>query len=88
MGWLRWFLRSDIRQQLDIHGSKDHTGSLRQHLRRKGVLLGTLEPELERVCAELDDCKLHVAGLTRVLVSRGVLGAEELESLVQAVEPE
>jgi len=88
MGWGRMFLLGDLGQQLDI-GDLNASISEMQNafLENQQVELKQARsiPDLQRENQEL---KLYLATLIRLLVSKGVLKPEEVETTVKAIETE
>ncbi len=88
MGWGRMLLMGNVGQQLDI-------GDLETAITEmQGVVLENQKVDLTqaRSLAELKhenrELKLYLATLIRLLVAKGVLKPEEVETVVRAIETE
>ena len=88
MGWGRMLLLGNVGQQLDIGDLESHIAGMQEEfLRNQQVDLDQAKgiAELRRENQEL---KLYLATLLRLLVSKGVLKPEEVETTVRAIETE
>lgn len=87
MGWGRMFLLGNVGQQLDI-------GDLEQAVRQmQDEVMSTQRSDVDQdksiavLQRENRELKLYLATVVRLLVSKGVLKAEEVETIVNAIEP-
>lgn len=88
MGWGRMMLLGNFGQQLDI-------GDLEQAVTdMQNAVLDNQRTDLDQAKSigalrrENRDLKLYLATIVRLLVSKGVLKPEEVETIVRAIEPE
>lgn len=88
MGWGRTLLLGDIGNRLDIEDTERDIACLRQEI------VGSLHKDLsqdrqiERLVAENAELKLYLAAAIRLLKSKGIITAEELKAMVNAVDGE
>jgi hypothetical protein len=86
MGWGRMLLLGNVGQQLDI-GDLDHTvDQMRAAFRQNQIEDREQAQSIEQLQQENHDLKLYLATLMRLLVAKGVLKQEEVDSAVQAIE--
>lgn len=92
MGWGRTLLLGDIGNRMDIADVEQEVVRLRSKLSREmtGMDAANLsqDEQLERLFAENAELKLYVAGLIRLLVSKGQLAREELVAMVEQIDGE
>ena len=81
MGWGRMLLLGNWGQQMDIEEQRVEIDRLRRRVEASGRPSG-----LEEARDEIDDLRLYVAVLVRMLVAKGIVTREELEALVEAVD--
>lgn len=80
MGWARWLLLGDLGQQLDIN-------ELREHVERTRIerdLVNWDIRKIREVADELLELELRHALLVRLLITKGLISAEEYASLIAA----
>jgi len=88
MGWGRMMLLGNVGQQLDIGELENCVNEM------QSAFLENQRSDLDQAKAiaalrrENRDLKLYLATVVRLLVSKGVLKPEEVETLVRAIEPE
>jgi hypothetical protein len=83
MSWARWLLLGDIGQQMDLN-------EVREQLERLRAERDLAEWDLSKVrelADELDELELRHGLLVRLLVSKGLITAEEYASLIAAARP-
>jgi hypothetical protein len=88
MGWGRMLLLGNFGQQLDIgdlNGAIGEMQSAFQENQQVDLKQARTIADLQRENREL---KLYLATLVRLLVSKGVLKPEEIETTVNAIETE
>ena len=88
MGWGRMFLMGNVGQQLDIgelEGAITEMQSAFLENQRTDLGQAKTIAQLQR---ENHDLKLYLATLIRLLVSKGVIKPEEVETIVRAIETE
>jgi predicted phage tail protein len=91
MGWLRYMFLGDFGQQLDLEDQKEAMSAQRTQIedlrdelakaRRQGA-----EADTAQLQAEVDELRLYVAALTRVLVSRDIVSKEELQRIAYEID--
>ena len=88
MGWGRMLLLGNVGQQLDIGDlSGEIAGMQSAFLENQQVDLKQAQ-SIALLRRENQELKLYLATLLRLLVSKGVLKPEEVETTVRAIEPE
>lgn len=88
MGWGRFLLLGDLGQQLDLSDQKAEIERLRDELRQRRA--ATVDPsgQLTRLQQDIEELRLYLAALVRILVSKRAISAEELRQVVQIVDAE
>ncbi|NOS72226.1 MAG: hypothetical protein HOP33_20165 [Verrucomicrobia bacterium] len=87
MGWGRMMLLGNVGQQLDIGDIENAVTEM------QGAFLDNQRVDLDQAKSiaalkrENRDLKLYLATLIRLLVSKGVVKPEEIETVVRAIEP-
>ena len=87
MGWGRMMLLGNVGQQLDIGDIENAVTEM------QGAFLDNQRVDLDQAKSiaalkrENRDLKLYLATLIRLLVSKGVVRPEEIETVVRAIEP-
>ena len=88
MGWGRMLLLGNVGQQLDIGDlSGEIAGMQSAFLENQQVDLKQAQ-SIALLRRENQELKLYLATLLRLLVSKGVLKPEEVETTVRAIETE
>ena len=86
MGWGRMMLLGNVGQQLDIGELEGAVTEMQSaFLENQRTDLGQAK-SISQLQRENHDLKLYLATLIRLLVSKGVIQAEEVEAIVQAVD--
>lgn len=88
MGWGRMLLLGDVGQQLDIRDTQAALGEISAQLRATGKFDHEVAQRLDRLATENAELKLYLAAITRLLVDRGVISADELARVVDRVDRE
>lgn len=88
MGWGRMLLLGNVGQQLDIGDLNQEIGGMQDAFSRNQDLDREQGQSIEQLKKENQELKLYLATLIRLLVSKGVLRAEEVETTVRAIETE
>lgn len=86
MGWGRMFLLGDVGQQLDIGDLHGHVAAMQDEFLKNQRTDLEQAKGIAALQRENQELKLYLATLVRLLVSKGVLRAEEIEATVRAVE--
>jgi hypothetical protein len=88
MGWGRMLLLGNVGQQLDIGDLNNEIAGMQSaFLENQQVDLKQAQ-SITRLRQENQELKLYLATLLRLLVAKGVLKAEEVETVVRAIEAE
>ncbi|MHC4855196.1 MAG: hypothetical protein ACYS72_02195 [Planctomycetota bacterium] len=88
MGWGRTFLLGDVGNRLDISDCEADIRVLKESLMDLRAEEQSIDSELFHLQRENDHLKLYLAALTRLLVSKGILGADEIETMVDIIDAE
>lgn len=88
MGWGRMLLLGNVGQQLDIGELDTSIAEMQSAFLENQQVDLTQARSIATLQRENRDLKLYLATLVRLLVSKGVLKAEEVEVIVRAIEPE
>src|ERR1041385_1934874 len=86
MGWGRMLLLGNLGQQLDIGDLDDAIGQMQRTVSQKQEVDREQSRSIEELRKENQELKLYLATLMRLLVSKGVLRQEEVETAVRAIE--
>lgn len=86
MGWGRMMLLGNVGQQLDIQDLESAIGQMQAEAERTQNLDRTQEQSIEELQRENHELKLYLATVVKLLVAKGVLRQEEVDTAVQAVE--
>jgi hypothetical protein len=86
MGWGRMMLLGNVGQQLDIGDLENAVQQMRGEVAEKEQLDREQGQDIEQLKKENHELKLYLATLIRLLVSKGVLKQEEVETIVRAIE--
>jgi hypothetical protein len=88
MGWGHWLLLDDIGQKHNLAEAIAEIDILEQRLNKAAVGQASVAEELRRLSVENNQLKLYVSALFRLLLDKGIVGLEELETLVTAIDRE
>lgn len=86
MGWGRMLLLGNVGQQLDIGDLERYVSEMQQEFLSNQQLDLKQARSLEELRRENQELKLYLATLMKLLVSKGVLSSEEVETIVRAIE--
>lgn len=86
MGWGRMLLLGNVGQQLDIGDLDQAVGAMRAAFERNQSEDREQARSIEQLRQDNHELKLYLATLVRLLVAKGVLKQEEVNSAVQAIE--
>jgi hypothetical protein len=78
MGWMRWFLRGNIGQQLDISELQEQV----DQMRTERDLEGFGSPKHRQLAEDLLQLQVRLGVLVRLLIEKGVISAEEYAKLI------
>ena len=87
MGWGRMLLLGNVGQQLDIGDVERVVGEVQSAFLENQRTDLDQAKSLAALQRENQDLKLYLATLVRLLVTKGVLKPEEVETIVRAIEP-
>jgi hypothetical protein len=88
MGWGHWLLLDDVGHQHNLAETIAEIDILEQRLNKTAVGQATVAEELRRLAVENNQLKLYITTLFRLLLDKGVVTLEELETLVTAIDRE
>lgn len=88
MGWGRMFLLGNVGQQLDIGDVEKAVAEMQNAFLENQRTDLDQQKSIGALRRENRDLKLYLATVVRLLVAKGVLKPEEVETLVRAIEPE
>jgi hypothetical protein len=88
MGWGRMLLLGNVGQQLDIGDLNKEIAGMRNAVASNEGVDREQERRIEQLHRENRELKLYLATLVRLLTSKGVLKAEEVSVIFQAIEPD
>jgi hypothetical protein len=86
MGWGRTLFLGDIGNRMDIADTENDLKRLRRRVGRKEQTDEAQEARLNELEVENEQLKLYLASLARLLVSKGVVSEEELNSFVDIID--
>jgi len=89
MGWGRMLFLGDLGQQLDIGDLEREVARLRESHEeawRSASRVADLTSEVRRLSQELDEAKLYIATLIRLMVSKGVCTQEDISAVLRLVD--
>ena len=86
MGWGRMLLLGNVGQQLDIGELTNEIGAMQSAFAQNQDLDQEQAQVIEQLQKENQELKLYLATLIRLLVAKGVVQADEVETTVRAIE--
>ena len=86
MGWGRMMLLGNVGQQLDIQDLENVIGQMQADVAKTQNLDRTQEQNIDELRTENHELKLYLATLMKLLVAKGVIRQEEVDTAVQAIE--
>jgi len=86
MGWGRMMLLGNVGQQLDIGDLDNAVRQMRGDFAQKDQVDREQGRDIQQLQAENHELKLYLATLIRLLISKGVLKPEEVQTIVSAIE--
>ena len=86
MGWGRMLLLGNVGQQMDIGDLDQAVEQMRAAFTQNQTEDREQARSIEQLQQENHELKLYLATLVRLLVAKGVLKQEEVDSAVQAIE--
>ena len=88
MGWGRMLLLGNVGQQLDIGDLNGEIAAMQNSFLENQQVDLQQSQSLSQLRRENQELKLYLATLMRLLVSKGVLKSEEVETTMRAIETE
>lgn len=88
MGWGRTFFGGDIGNRREIVECEQDIRVLKESLMQIHQEGQSQDVELMAVQRENDQLKLYIAALIRLLISKGVLGEDEIRKMVEIIDGE
>ena len=86
MGWGRMLLLGNVGQQMDIGDLDQAVAQMRSAFEQNESENREQARSIDQLQQENHELKLYLATLVRLLVAKGVLKQEEVDSAVQAIE--
>jgi hypothetical protein len=86
MGWGRMLLLGNVGQQLDIGDLNNEIAQMQGAFGQNEQVDREQGQDIEQLKKENHELKLYMATLMRLLVAKGVLRQEEVETTVRAIE--
>lgn len=86
MGWGRMLLLGNVGQQLDIGDLSNEIAGMQNAFASNQDLDREQGRTIQQLQQENHELKLYLATLLRLLVAKGVLKSEEVETTVRAIE--
>jgi len=84
--WIRTMMLGDFAARLDNDELQDDVDRLRARLHRDSGTDRAQDRRIDELEADVDELRVIVAELTRLLVSSGALSADIVERMVRALE--
>jgi hypothetical protein len=88
MGWGRYFLLGNLGQQLDLSDHEAEIQQLRNELRRVRGSAPDADSRIRRLELDVDEMRLYLAAIFRLLLSKGILTKDEVKQCVEAIDLE
>ncbi len=86
MGWGRTLLLGDVGNRLDIGDCERDISSLRTKLRQNSSVDRNQDEELHNLRQEVDELKLCLSSLTRILSAKGLVAEADLSRFAQVID--
>ena len=87
MGWGRMMLLGNVGQQLDIGDLENSINQMQSVVAENDQVDQAQARSIELLQQENRELKLYLATVIRLLVSKGAIKPEEVETIVRAIEP-
>jgi hypothetical protein len=88
MGWMRTILLGDIGNRMDIADAEDEITSLKRRQAQQARKQASKESHIEHLKSELEKQRLATTTLSRFLIEKGIIKAEELDDFIKVVDAE
>lgn len=86
MGWGRMMLLGNVGQQLDIQDLENAIREMQDEFGQTQNLERAQEKTISQLQNENHELKLYLTTLVRLLVGKGILKQEEIDTAVRAIE--
>lgn len=86
MNWARMLVMGDVGQQIDIESVESDVSRLRANVHVQHQVDRSQDKQLQIVRREVDELKVLVAELTRLLVAGGTVPREAVERIARALD--
>ena len=86
MGWGRTLLLGDVGNRLDIGDCEQDISSLRSKLRQKSHVDRNQDEELQNLRQEVDELKLCLSSLTRILTAKELVTEADLSRFAKVID--
>ncbi len=86
MGWGRMLLLGDVGQQMDLSDLNGEVSRMQNAVASNEDLDREQAEAIQQLQAENRELKLYLATVIRLLVAKGIVKPEEVETTVQAIE--
>jgi len=87
MGWGRMMLLGNVGQQLDIGDLENSINQMQSVVAENDQVDQAQARSIELLQQENRELKLYLATVIRLLVAKGAIKPEEVETIVRAIEP-
>ncbi len=88
MGWGRYLLLGDLGQQLDLSDQKSEIEQLRNEFRLNRKSAKDPSGEIAQLHAEIDELRLYLTAVIRLLLSKGSITQEDIKQFVDQIDTE
>ena len=85
MGWMHTLFQGDIGQNLEIEELQERLNQMRDE---KTTASWTQEKQIKALREETHELRVRLAVLIKLLVAKKLLTAQEIASMIAALEPE
>ena len=86
MGWGRTLLLGDIGNRLDIEDTERDTEELKRELRGSFNKDMSQDKKIDALISQNAELKLYIASIIRLLLTKGVIGPDELKAIVEKLD--
>jgi hypothetical protein len=88
MGWMRTILLGDIGNRMDIADAEDQISFLQKRQSQQARLQISKQSHIEHLRSELEKQRLATTTLSRFLIEKEIISAEELDDFIKVVDAE
>ena len=86
MGWGRTLLLGDIGNRLDIEDTERDIEELKRELRGSFNKDMSQDKKIDALISQNAELKLYLASIIRLLLTKGVIGPDELKAIVEKLD--